>query len=166
MLGADRSVCNIYGGNTGSKTVEKDLRREVKTLWVKGPAPTWQRCAQGLRRLRLDDVLPLFERRSMSDEEMTAYLSQCLISLNLPRQSIETLLHRFHPGAHTDHTTRTPSSAWPAPMARMGAQTVRRAHWPGFHIRPGFTLSKWIGRPCATRRVRRSNVSSWASTAS
>ena len=37
LLGADRSVCNIYGGNTGSKTVETDYRgRQVRTLWVKG----------------------------------------------------------------------------------------------------------------------------------
>ncbi len=26
LLGADRAVCNIYGGNTGSKAIEQDFR--------------------------------------------------------------------------------------------------------------------------------------------
>lgn len=37
LLGADRSVCNIFGGNTSAKTIELDFRgRPVRTLWVKG----------------------------------------------------------------------------------------------------------------------------------
>jgi len=150
LLGADRSVCNIYGGNTGSKTVEKDFRgREVKTLWVKGSGSdlaTMRR--KDFAGLRLDDVLPLFEREAMTDEEMTAYLSQCLISLNLPRQSIETLLHAFIPAAHTDHTH--PDAVISLACSADGESWARKLYgkrmaWVPY-IRPGFTLSKWIGQ--------------------
>ncbi|MGH2593889.1 MAG: bifunctional aldolase/short-chain dehydrogenase, partial [Anaerolineae bacterium] len=150
LLGADRSVCNIYGGNTGTKTVEQDFRgREVRTLWVKGSGSdlaTMQR--KDFAGLRLDDVLPLFERGMMTDEEMTAYLSQCLIGLNMPRQSIETLLHAFIPAAHTDHTH--PDAVISLACSAGGEDWARKLYgermaWVPY-IRPGFTLSKWIGQ--------------------
>ncbi len=150
LLGADRSVCNIFGGNTASKTVERDFRgREVATLWVKGSGSdlaTMRR--KDFAGLRLDDVLPLFERQAMTDEEMTAYLAQCLLALNMPRQSIETLLHAFIPAAHTDHTH--PDAVISLACSADGQAWMRRlygerAAWVPY-IRPGFTLSKWIGQ--------------------
>ena len=150
LLGADRSVCNIYGGNTGMKTAEKDFRgREVKTLWVKGSGSdlaTMQR--KDFAGLRLDDVRPLFEREAMTDEAMTAYLSQCLIGLNMPRQSIETLLHAFIPAAHTDHTH--PDAIISLACSADGQNWARQLYgermaWVPY-IRPGFTLSQWIGQ--------------------
>ncbi len=150
LLGADRSVCNIFGGNTGAKTVEKDFRgREVKTLWVKGSGSdlaTMQR--KDFAGLRLDDVLPLFEREAMTDEEMTAYLTQCLIGVNMPRQSIETLLHAFIPAAHTDHTH--PDAVIGLACSENGEAWARKLYgermaWVPY-IRPGFRLSQWIGQ--------------------
>ncbi len=150
LLGADRSVCNIFGGNTGAKTVERDFRgREVKTLWVKGSGSdlaTMQK--KDFTGLRLGDVLPLFEREAMTDEAMTAYLSQCLIGLNMPRQSIETLLHAFIPAAHTDHTH--PDAVISLACSAEGERWARKLYgermaWVPY-IRPGFTLSKWIGQ--------------------
>jgi len=39
LLAADRSVVNIFGGNTSAKAVETDhLGRPVNVLWVKGSA--------------------------------------------------------------------------------------------------------------------------------
>jgi rhamnulose-1-phosphate aldolase/alcohol dehydrogenase len=149
LLGADRSVCNIFGGNTGSKTIEKDFRgRDVRTLWVKGSGSdlaTMQR--KDFAGLRLDDIDPLFERDAMSDEDMVAYLTQCLIGLNMPRQSIETLLHAFIPAAHTDHTH--PDAVISVACSIDGKKWMReiygeRAAWVDY-IRPGFTLSKQIG---------------------
>jgi rhamnulose-1-phosphate aldolase/alcohol dehydrogenase len=149
LLGADRSVCNIFGGNTGSKTIEKDFRgRDVRTLWVKGSGSdlaTMQR--KDFAGLRLDDIDPLFERGAMSDEDMVAYLTQCLIGLNMPRQSIETLLHAFIPAAHTDHTH--PDAVISVACSVDGKKWMReiygeRAAWVDY-IRPGFTLSKQIG---------------------
>ncbi len=149
LLGADRAVCNIYGGNTGSKTIEQDFRgNPVRTLWVKGSGSdlaTMQR--KDFAGLRMDDIEPLLERDAMSDQEMTAYLTQCLIALNMPRQSIETLLHGFIPAAHTDHTH--PDAVISLACSPNGKNWMReiygeRAAWVDY-IRPGFTLSKQIG---------------------
>ncbi|HZQ09165.1 MAG TPA: class II aldolase/adducin family protein, partial [Anaerolineae bacterium] len=149
LLGADRAVCNIYGGNTGSKTIERDFRgNPVRTLWVKGSGSdlaTMQR--KDFAGLRMDDIEPLLERDAMSDEEMTAYLMQCLIAPNMPRQSIETLLHGFIPAAHTDHTH--PDAVISLACSPNGPEWMReiygdRAAWVEY-IRPGFALSKQIG---------------------
>jgi rhamnulose-1-phosphate aldolase/alcohol dehydrogenase len=150
LLGTDRSVCNIFGGNTGSKTSETDFRgRPVPTLWVKGSGSdlaTMRR--KDFAGLRLDDINPLFEREAMSDEEMTAYLAQCLLGLNMPRQSIETLLHAFIPAAHTDHTH--PDAVIALACSAGGEQNARQVYgarmaWVPY-IRPGFALSKQIGQ--------------------
>jgi rhamnulose-1-phosphate aldolase/alcohol dehydrogenase len=150
LLGADRTVCNIYGGNTGAKTTETDFRgRPIQTLWVKGSGSDLADITrQGFAGLRLDDVLPLMEREAMTDEEMVAYLSQCLTGLNMPRQSIETLLHAFVPAAHTDHTH--PDAIISLACSADGETLARKLYgermaWVPY-IRPGFTLSKWIGQ--------------------
>ena len=150
LLGADRTVCNIYGGNTASKTIERDFRGQaVRTLWVKGSGSdlaTMQR--KDFAGLRMDDVAPLIEREAMSDDEMTAYLSQCMIGPGMPRQSIETLLHAFIPAAHTDHTH--PDAVISLACAANGREWMRqiygeRAAWVDY-IRPGFTLSRQIAQ--------------------
>jgi rhamnose utilization protein RhaD (predicted bifunctional aldolase and dehydrogenase) len=106
LLGTDRTVCNWGGGNTSMKTVVKDFRgRDVAVMWVKGSGSdlgTMQ--AKHFTGLRLDDIIPLIERDSMSDEEMVAYLANCMIDSKHPRASIETLLHAFLPFQHVDHT--------------------------------------------------------------
>src|SRR5204863_77170 len=58
----------------------------------------------GFPGLRLDELLPLRERPSMSDAEMVEYLLRCAIRPDQPRPSIETLLHAFVPALHVDHT--------------------------------------------------------------
>ena len=75
----------------------------------------------------------------MTDEEMTAYFTQCLISPNMPRQSIETLLHGFIPAAHTDHTH--PDAVISLACSSDGKKWMReiygdRAAWVDY-IRPG-----------------------------
>lgn len=149
LLGADRAVCNIYGGNTGSKTIENDFRgNPVRTLWVKGSGSdlaTMRR--QDFAGLRMDDIEPLLERKAMSDEEMTVYLTQCLLSPQMPRQSIETLLHGFIPAAHTDHTH--PDAVISLACSPNGKKWMREIYGEGAawvdYIRPGFALSKQIG---------------------
>jgi rhamnose utilization protein RhaD (predicted bifunctional aldolase and dehydrogenase) len=63
LLGADRSVCNIFGGNTGSKTTESDFRgRPVRTLWVKGSGSDLATMGRkDFAGLRMDDIDPLIE---------------------------------------------------------------------------------------------------------
>lgn len=148
LLGADRAVCNIFGGNTSAKVKERDFRdRPVLVLWVKGSGSdlaTLQ--ASDLAGLRLDDILPLLERETLSDEEMIDYLQRCLLHPGMPRPSIETLLHAFIPARHVDHTH--PDAILSLATNISGEEHVRRLYgrravWIPYQ-RPGFALSKEI----------------------
>ena len=149
LLGLDRTVCNIYGGNTSTKSIETDHRgREVEVLWVKGSGNDLATIGEdGFAGLRMSDILPLLGRDSMSDEEMVTYLAHALYALDRPRQSIETLLHGFAPAKHVDHTH--PDAVISLACAE-GGRTLCEQLWGDRmvwvdYVRPGFTLSKWIG---------------------
>ncbi|MFQ5795819.1 MAG: bifunctional aldolase/short-chain dehydrogenase [Candidatus Bipolaricaulia bacterium] len=149
LLGQDRSVVNIYGGNTSVKLTEVDhLGQPVEVLWIKGSGSDVVTITEGgFAGLRLAEILPLIERDAMSDEEMVDYLAHCIYALDRPRQSIETLLHAFVPAKHVDHTH--PDAVISLACAVNGQELCQelwgdRAVWVGY-IRPGFTLSKWIG---------------------
>lgn len=149
LLGQDRSVVNIYGGNTSAKLPDTDhLGREVTVLWVKGSGSDVATITEGgFAGLRLDEITPLMARDEMSDEEMVAYLSHCTHAQGRPRQSIETLLHAFTPARHVDHTH--PDAVISLACAEGGRELCQelwgeRMVWVDY-IRPGFTLSKWIG---------------------
>lgn len=148
LLAADRSVCNIFGGNTSSKTIERDhLGREVRVLWVKGSGSDMADCTEAsFAGLRLDEVLPLLERGELSDEEMVAYLERCAFEPGRPRQSIETLLHAFCPHPEVDHTHPDGILALACSVRGKGAAREvfgDRMVWVDY-IRPGFSLSKEI----------------------
>jgi rhamnulose-1-phosphate aldolase/alcohol dehydrogenase len=148
LLGTDRRVCNWGGGNTSMKTTITDFRgREVEIMWVKGSGSdlgTMQ--AKHFTGLRLDDIRPLYERDDMSDEEMVAYLTHCMIDSKHPRMSIETLLHAFLPFKHVDHTH--PDSIIGLCCADNGRQIADEIFGDRYvwvpYIRPGFKLSKMI----------------------
>ena len=149
LLGADRSVCNIFGGNTSTKATERDHRgRGVEVLWVKGSGSDLASIDEGgFAGLHMDDIAPLMAREAMSDEEMVAYLAHTLFALDRPRQSIETLLHGFTPAKHVDHTH--PDAVISLACTPDGRQLCQQLWgdemvWVDY-IRPGFTLSKWIG---------------------
>ncbi len=150
LLGQDRAVVNIYGGNTSAKlTMTDHVGREIKVLAVKASGSDILTIVEkGFALLRLDEIMPLFERESMTDEEMTDYLNRTAFEPGRPRQSIETLLHAFVPFKHVDHThPDAVISIACAPDAEAEAKKVygkRMAFVP--YIRPGFTLSKWIGQ--------------------
>jgi rhamnose utilization protein RhaD (predicted bifunctional aldolase and dehydrogenase) len=149
LLGADRAVANFGGGNTSAKGQAVDhLGREVEAIWVKGSGSdlaTMERA--DFTPLRLDEVLPLFERDEMSDEDMVAHLARCQIDPAAPRSSIETLLHAFVPAAHVHHTH--PDAINVLAGTRDGERLVvecfgDEAAWIPY-IRPGFTLAKQVG---------------------
>ncbi|WP_145022085.1 bifunctional aldolase/short-chain dehydrogenase [Paenibacillus sp. Y412MC10] len=148
LIGSDRSVCNWGGGNTSLKTVEQDFRgRDVEVMWVKGSGSDLATMkAQHFTGLRLEDIRPLIERDEMSDEEMVAYLSHCMIDSKHPRASIETLLHAFLPYPHVDHTH--PDAIISLCCADNGKEIAQEIYGDTFvwvpYIRPGFTLSKMI----------------------
>lgn len=153
LIGADRRVCNWGGGNTSTKTKGTDFRgREIDIMWVKGSGSDLATMkAHQFTGLRLDDVMPLLAREEMSDEEMVAYLSHCMIDSKHPRPSIETLLHAFLPFPHVDHTH--PDAIISICCADNGREVAREIFGDRFvwvpYVRPGFTLSKMIAEGVA-----------------
>ncbi len=150
LLGRDRSVVNIYGGNTSVKLEQTDFAgRTTRVLYVKASgSDVLTMKAKDFAALRLDDIDPLFKRDAMTDEQMTDYLAFTVFEPGRPRQSIETLLHAFVPYRHVDHTH--PDAVISLACTPAGEATARklfgdRMAWVDY-IRPGFTLSKWIGQ--------------------
>ena len=149
LLGMDRSVANYGGGNTSTKARERDhVGREVEVLWVKGSGSDLATIrADQFTGLKLDEVLPLMERKEMSDEDMVSYLAACQLRPDMPRGSIETLLHAFVPYPHVDHTH--PDAINMICCSKGGENLAREcfgeeAVWIPY-IRPGFTLSRQVG---------------------
>ena len=149
LLGADRAVANYGGGNTSAKGTSSDhLGRTIGTLWVKGSGSDLATMsAADFAPLRLDEIRPLIERDSMTDEEMVTYLASCLLQPSAPRPSIETLLHAFIPADHVQHTH--PDAINMLAGSRDGERLVDgcfggRAAWVPY-IRPGFTLGRQVG---------------------
>lgn len=149
ILGRDRAVVNIYGGNTSAKIMMTDhVGREVEVLAVKASGSDVLTIKEHqFALLKMDEIEPLFQRDEMTDEEMVAYLERTWFEQGRPRQSIETLLHAFVPHKHVDHThPDAVISLMCVDNAEAEARRVygdRMAYVP--YIRPGFTLSKWIG---------------------
>lgn len=150
LLGRDRAVVNIYGGNTSAKLLMTDhMGRQVEVLAVKASGSDVLTIkGSQFALLRMEDIRPLFARDAMTDEEMVAYLEHTVFEPGRPRQSIETLLHAFVPAKHVYHThPDAVISIACAPDGEQAARDVygsRMAYVP--YIRPGFTLSKWIGQ--------------------
>jgi rhamnulose-1-phosphate aldolase/alcohol dehydrogenase len=149
LLGRDRSIINVYGGNTSAKlTLTDHMGRTVDVLAVKASgSDVLTMTASQFALLKLAEITPLFDRDQMSDEEMIDYLGRTAFEPGRPRQSIETLLHAFIPYKHIDHSH--PDAAISFACAPDGEAAARvlwgdRMAWVPY-IRPGFTLSKWIG---------------------
>ena len=150
LIGADSSLVVWGGGNTSLKVIEKDFRGlETNTLLVKASGSDMKVSQrQDFPGLRLDDILPLLDRESMSDEEMVAYLGKCMLDPSAPRPSIETLLHAFLPYRSVAHSH---ADAVVALTNNQDAQQVLQKVYGDTmaiveYIRPGFTLSKKVGR--------------------
>lgn len=148
LLGADRSVANWGGGNTSSKSTEVDFRgRPTRVLWVKGSGSDLGTIRpEQFTALRMEDVLPLLERETMSDDELIAYYEHAVLEPGQPRASIETPLHSMLPFDHVDHTH--PDAIIALCAAPQGAGLAERL-WGGRAIwveyeRPGFSLGKRI----------------------
>ena len=149
LLGADRSVANYGGGNTSAKGTAVDhVGREVEVMWVKGSGSDLASMERkDFTPLRLDEMLAVFERDELSDEEMVAHLARCQVDPAAPRSSIETLLHAFIPAAHVHHTH--PDAINMLACTREGERLVAEcfgdeAAWIPY-IRPGFALAKQVG---------------------
>jgi rhamnulose-1-phosphate aldolase/alcohol dehydrogenase len=149
LLGADRAVANLGGGNTSAKGRATDhVGREIDVMWVKGSGSDLATMTHGsFTPLRMDEMLPLFERAEMSDEDMVAHLARCQVDPAAPRSSIETLLHAFVPAPHVHHTH--PDGINVMAGAEDGERLIAEcfgdeAAWIPY-IRPGFTLARQVG---------------------
>jgi rhamnulose-1-phosphate aldolase/alcohol dehydrogenase len=155
LLGADRSVANWGGGNTSTKSTELDFReRPTRVLWVKGSGSDLAsiRPTQ-FTALRMDDVAPLVERESMSDEALVAYYEHAALKPGQPRASIESPLHSMLPFEHIDHTH--PDAIIALCAVPSGAELAERL-WGGRAVwvdyeRPGFSLGKKIALAVRSR---------------
>jgi rhamnulose-1-phosphate aldolase/alcohol dehydrogenase len=159
LLGADRAVANYGGGNTSIKVTEPDhLGRPTRVLWVKGSGSDLATItADRFTALRLDEIDPLRGREEMPDAEMVAYLARCQVEPNMPRSSIETLLHAFIDAAHVDHThpDAINAIAGAADGERLAAECFGdEALWIPY-IRPGFLLSRQVGDAVAANPAAR-----------
>jgi rhamnulose-1-phosphate aldolase/alcohol dehydrogenase len=148
LLGADRALANIGGGNTSAKgTVEDHVGRPTRVLWVKGSGTDLATITRtGFAALRLDDVLPLRERTSMDDAAMVDHLRRSALGPDQPRPSIETLLHAFVGADHVDHTHPDAIIALTSsPDGRRLAEEAfgETAVWLDYE-RPGFSMSRRI----------------------
>src|SRR5262249_9943187 len=149
LLGADRELANIGGGNTSAKeTITDHVGREVPVLWVKGSGTDLATITSGgFAGLRLDELLPLRRRREMTDAEMVDYLLRSAVRPDQPRPSIETLLHAVVPAVHVDHTH--PDAIIAITSTPDGRKLVEEtfgdeAVWLDYQ-RPGFDMSRRIG---------------------
>jgi rhamnulose-1-phosphate aldolase/alcohol dehydrogenase len=159
LLGADRAVANFGGGNTSAKGTAVDhVGRELELIWVKGSGSDLATMGRDdFTPLRLHDLLALFERDEMSDEDMVAHLARSQTDPAAPRSSIETLLHAFVPAAHVHHTH--PDAVNVLAGTRDGERLVgecfgEEAAWIPY-IRPGFTLAKQVGTAVRERPALR-----------
>ena len=149
LLGEDPGLVLWGGGNTSLKVTEADFRGlATSVMRIKASGSDMRSCSTAdFPALRLDDILPLFERESMSDEEMVGYLARCMLDPGSPRPSIETLLHAFLPHRSIVHShadavialTNNSSAGESLEEAFEGVVGVVE------YLRPGFALAKRVG---------------------
>lgn len=149
LLGADTSLVVWGGGNTSIKTIETDFRgRQVDVLRVKGSGSDLKAAKPAdFPAVYMDDLLPLFDRDAMTDEEMVAWVNHSLLESNSPRPSIETLLHAFVPAkcvlhSHADAIVALTNN-------ERGEEVIREVFGGELavipYIRPGFRMSQMVG---------------------
>ena len=150
LIGADPSLVMWGGGNTSIKVNQQDFRgRNTSVVIIKQSGADLKTIEpRRFTGLRLDDVLPLFDRDSMSDEEMVDYLNRCMLDPGAPRPSIETLLHAFLPYKSVAHSH---ADAVLALTNNGDARQVLQAVYGSDvavieYLRPGFLLSKKVGQ--------------------
>jgi len=148
-IGAEEGLVLWGGGNNSVKAIGADpLGAPIPVMYVKGSGSDMKSIvADEYPAVRLDYVTPLMSRESMSDEEMVAYLSKCLVDPASRRPSIETLLHAFLPFEAVLHTHADAILAITNSVGR--EETVRACFGDRVltveYIRPGFQLSKRVG---------------------
>ena len=114
-LGADQRITNTGGGNTSSKTTEKDplSGKDVPVLWVKGSGGDLRTSTRenfsSLYQDKLIELQAVYAARadkglkSQAEDDMVAMYNHTTFNLNPRASSIDTPLHSFLPGKYVDH---------------------------------------------------------------
>jgi rhamnulose-1-phosphate aldolase/alcohol dehydrogenase len=155
LIGSEPRLVLWGGGNTSLKTREVDYRgRSCAVLRIKGSGSDLKSVsARDFPAVRLEDVLALFEREEMSEEEMVTYLQHALLDPQAPRPSIETLLHAFIPARSVVHSH---ADAILALTNNTRSEELLRTIYGDEiavlpYMRPGFRLSKLVGETVRAR---------------
>jgi rhamnose utilization protein RhaD (predicted bifunctional aldolase and dehydrogenase) len=162
LLGAEDRLVLHGGGNTSLKTTAPDPQgQRVNVLRVKGSGSDLRTCeARHFPAVRLEAARATFERDTMTDEDMVAYLGQCLLDPAAPRPSIETLLHTFLPPACVLHSHPDPLLAVMDHVN--GRQHLQECFGDAVAVidyeRPGFQLAKKAGLAAQQRPELRAIV--------
>lgn len=149
LIGRESALCVWGGGNTSTKWEETDFRgRRHRILRVKGSGSDLKSCKRNdFSPLLLGEILPVFHRQAMTDEEMVQHLRQCLLDPAASRPSIEALLHAFVSENDIDHTHA--DAILSLTNTVHAKQLVQQVFGKEFlwvpYMKPGFTLAKWVG---------------------
>ena len=150
LIGAEPSLVLWGGGNLSLKVTERDFRgREVRVLRVKSSGSDMKSIQTvDFPGVRMEDVLPLFERADVSDEEMVDYLAKCLLDPGSSRPSIETLLHAFLP--HTSVIHSHADAILSLTNTQHSQKVIKEVYGESIVVvpyhRPGFLLSKEVAQ--------------------
>lgn len=148
IIGSESDLVLWGGGNSSAKCMMKDhAGRETRVLWIKGSGSNMKTiAAKQFTPLRLDDLLLLFSRMTMSDEDMVAYQTKCVLEPSAPKPSIETLLHAFVSAPHVYHTHADAVCALTdtSDSEKMIKEVFGNAVALVPYVRPGFALAKLV----------------------
>ena len=105
LIGREPALVLHGGGNTSVKTtLPDDLGEPTAVLCVKGSGSDLADLEPaGLPAVRLQTLVALRRRASLSDEDMVNAARVRLLDASAPNPSVETLLHAFLPHAFIDH---------------------------------------------------------------
>lgn len=109
LLGSEPKLVLHGGGNTSVKLRVRDLLGDdVEAICIKASGADMASIEPaGLPAVRLEPLLRLKARDSLSDEDMARVQRAHLIDPLAPSPSVEMLLHAFLPAKYVDHTHAT-----------------------------------------------------------
>jgi rhamnulose-1-phosphate aldolase/alcohol dehydrogenase len=162
ILGADQRITNTGGGNTSSKTSEKDplTGEPTEVLWVKGSGGDLRTSLRenfsSLYQSKLMALQPLYAGlpgngpKTEAEDRMVAMYTHTTFNLNPRASSIDTPLHSFIPFKHVDHMH--PNAAISVAASRNSIRLTQEIfgdeviHTPW--LRPGFELGLEMQKIC------------------
>jgi rhamnulose-1-phosphate aldolase/alcohol dehydrogenase len=148
IMGQDEELVLWGGGNTSLKVTETDLLgRPAERMLIKGTGSDMKAAQhKDFPAVRLDEIRVSFDRDDMTDDEMVAYFSQCMVDPAAPRPSIETLLHAYLDAAAVAHSHA--DAILSLTNTEAGEELVNEVFGSDVAIvgyrRPGFLLAKEV----------------------